>query len=135
MLATCRVSVRNVSEATEWARYVIGLFDGETVRASASRVGQAASTVSRWRTGAALPEPRQAVAVARAYGRSPLEALEVAGYLTRDELDIPVERPRALQLRDFTDLELSREIVRRADKDGILNQPIDHNHPAMQREP
>ena len=115
-----------------WSDYLQAIAGDDTGRQIAQKTGNSESTVSRWRSGAYLPEPRQAVAVARIYARNPIEALIAAGYLTEDEAGISVETPRALQLRAFTDIELAREIVRRSDTGGILDEPLGPDHPALQ---
>jgi hypothetical protein len=80
--------------------------------------------------------PRQVVTVAREYGANPLEALVAAGYLTAEEVASPPETPRALQLREFTELELSIEMMRRVaarnEESSLLEAPLDADHPAMQ---
>lgn len=118
-----------------WAEYVRAVIGSDSGRAVAQMIGQSESAISRWKTGAVVPEPRQAVAFARAYGRQPIEALIAAGYLTAEEAGRTDEAPRALQLRDFTDLELATEMLRRVEatpgEHDILTRPVDDTHPAV----
>ena len=62
-----------------------------------------------------------------------MKALVAAGFLDESEVDVPAGTPRMLQLRDFTELEIAQEIVRRAEggSAGTLEDPLDENHPAM----
>lgn len=53
----------------------------------AKKVGLSPSTIGRWRSGEIDPKPRQVVAFARVYGKSPLAALVAAEYLTAQDLD------------------------------------------------
>lgn len=121
-----------MNQAT-WADYVRAVTGADNGKTIAAKTGQNESTISRWKTGANVPDPRTVVAFARAYERSPLEALIVAGYLTDAEAGVPL---RTLGIQEFTDLELAQEMVRRV-KDGtpheVLEQPLDANHPAMQQ--
>jgi hypothetical protein len=96
-----------------WAEFVRAVVGDESGKATSLRIGQSESAVSRWKTGQVIPMPREAVAFARAYGRNPLEALVAAEYLSEEEVAEPIEVHRTLQLRDFTDLELVQETLRR----------------------
>lgn len=123
-----------INEVT-WDEYVRAVSEPDSGRAVAARIGQSESTISRWKNGTVVPEPRQAVQFARAYERNPLEALIAAGYLTAEEAASPIEVPRALQLSEFSDLELAQEMVRRVehDRDGheLLTREVDPDHPAL----
>jgi hypothetical protein len=118
-----------------WAEYVRAVTGADSGRAVAQMIGQSESAISRWKNGTVVPEPRQAVAFARAYERNPLEALIAAGYLSDEEAAQPLDPPRTLHLRDFTDLELATEMVRRVDTDprehDVLTRPLDNEHPAI----
>jgi len=98
----------------------------------AKRSGAAQSTVSRWLTGT-VPDAESVVQLARAYGMSPVAALVAAGYLEPDEITNSGVQPRALALHEFSELELSREMLRRIEQGsgGLLEAPLDANHPAM----
>jgi len=105
--------------------------------AIARQTGIPASTISRWFSGEFDPKPRQVVQVARAYGTSPLQALIAADFLSPEDVDLPENTPRQLQIRDFTELELAREIVRRVEEGSspVLEAPLDGAHPAMNVSP
>ena len=107
-----RLPVTSVPVQNEhsWADYVRALHANQSE--VSRRAGIAASTVSRWISGS-TPEAAQVIAVARAFGESPIYALVVAGYLSASESGAGVTTPRGLQLRGFTELELAQELVRR----------------------
>lgn len=46
------------------------------------------SSISRWQRGTNTPRAEAVVAFARAYGRSPVEALVAADYLTSDDMGV-----------------------------------------------
>jgi transcriptional regulator with XRE-family HTH domain len=75
-------------EDHSWWRYV------QTITASAAQKDIAAATgidqssISRWQRGHNTPRAEAVVALARAYNRSPVEALVAAGYLTSTELGV-----------------------------------------------
>lgn len=118
-----------------WAEYVLAVSGSDSGRVVAAKVGQSESAVSRWKNGTVVPFPREAVAFARAYDRVPVEALIAAGYLTEEEAGLTLDPPREIKLRDYTDLELARETLRRVEANpqdhDILTQPLDDEHPAM----
>lgn len=116
-----------------WPEYLSIITEGAVGARIAERAGMPESTISRWLSGKSDPRPRQVVAVARAYNVSPLHALIAAGYLDQADVDLGATVPRKLQLRDFTELELAHEIVRRveAGQGGVLEDPLDDTHPAL----
>lgn len=118
-----------------WAEYVRAVIGDESGRAVAQLIGQSESAISRWKTGAVVPEPRQAVAFARAFERNPIEALIAAGYLTAEEAGQSIDPPRPLQLREFTDLEIASEMLRRVEAGpgdhDTLTRPVDPDHPSL----
>lgn len=124
-----------VMNEVTWADYVKAVSGDDSGRTVAALIGQSESAISRWKNGTVVPEPRQAVAFARAYKRNPLEALVAAGYLSTEEAGQPVDPPRTLHLRDFSDLELAQEMVRRVDTEprdhDVLTRPLDDGHPAL----
>lgn len=69
---------------------------GETQAEIAARTGIEQSSISRWHQGRNTPRAELAVAFARAYQRSPVEALIVAGYLNRDEVGGVIELETSL---------------------------------------
>jgi transcriptional regulator with XRE-family HTH domain len=56
----------------------------------AKKVGVSPSTIGRWWSGEIDPKPRQVVALAKAYGASPLGALVNAGYVSAEDLDLTI---------------------------------------------
>lgn len=66
-----------------------------TSHASRAEVAAAAgvdpASVSRWKTGRNTPSADRVIAVARHYGRNPIEALVAAGYLDPAEVDATIE--------------------------------------------
>lgn len=108
-----------MTEKTQWSRYIDATSDGAYNAAIAEAIGVDPATVGRWRTGAVDPKPRQVVAYARAFGQSPISALVAAGYLTEEEVGMPMSAPRAYTLDDFSALELAEELVQRlGEEDG-----------------
>lgn len=117
-----------------WTDYLRMISDDAAGAAIARKTGIPASTISRWLSGEFDPKPRQVVEVARAYGASPIQALIAADFLRAEDLDLPESAPRQLQIRDFTELELAQEMVRRineGESTSVLNDPLDSDHPAM----
>lgn len=134
MRAMLRVWCPVVKQQIDWPTYLRVITDGAAGVTIAERSGIPASTISRWLSGEFDPKPRQVVQVARAYGVSALEALIAAKYLTAEEVDLAATTPREFQLREFTELEIANEIVRRIaeGESAMLESPLDENHPAMQ---
>lgn len=56
----------------------------------AERIGIGRLSVCHWLHGKTHPKAETAISVARAYGRSPIEALIVARYLAADEAGQPI---------------------------------------------
>jgi transcriptional regulator with XRE-family HTH domain len=54
----------------------------------AAATGIDQSSISRWQRGANTPRAEAVVSFARVYGRSPVEALVAAGYLSSSELGV-----------------------------------------------
>ena len=71
-----------------WWRYVALLTGDAPQKDIAAATGIDQSSISRWQRGTITPRAEAVVALARAYGRSPVEALVAAGYLTSDELGV-----------------------------------------------
>lgn len=96
--------------AAEFAR-IAGVTDGQ---------------LSKWRNGTGGVRAETVVAVARTLGDSPLHALVEVGYLEPEDID-RFELPRQFALDDFTDLELSAEIVRRVELGSSpqLDEPLE----------
>jgi transcriptional regulator with XRE-family HTH domain len=124
-----------VTTRIDWPAYLRTITDGATGAKIAQRTGIPASTISRWLSGEFDPKPRQVVEVARAYGVHPIPALIAADYLSEEDVDLTGMTPRLLRLREFTELEIAQEMVRRIaeGESVILDAPLDENHPAMQQ--
>jgi transcriptional regulator with XRE-family HTH domain len=65
-----------------WSQYVKRLTGGDARVDVGKKAGTTGQTVGRWLAGETLPQVEQAVALARAYGDSPLNALIALGYIT-----------------------------------------------------
>src|ERR1700676_338103 len=76
-----------VAEATWW-RYVVTVTGNAAQKDIATATGIDQSSISRWQRGTNTPRAEAVVALARAYGRSPVEALVAAGYLSSSELGV-----------------------------------------------
>lgn len=71
-----------------WWRYVVTVTGAATQKAIAAATGIDQSSISRWQRDKHTPRAEAAVAFARAYNRSPVEALIAAGYLTSEDLGV-----------------------------------------------
>lgn len=69
-----------------WWRYVVTVTGEATQKDIAAATGIDQSSISRWQRGASTPRAEAVVAFARAYKRSPVEALVAAGYLSSSEI-------------------------------------------------
>jgi|SRR5689334_1232476 len=78
---------RGVAESTWWD-YVLTVTGSSAQKEIAEATGIDQSSISRWQRGTTTPRAEAVVAFARAYGRSPVEALVAAGYLESDELGV-----------------------------------------------
>lgn len=76
-----------VTEAAWW-RYVATVTGNAAQKDIAGATGIDQSSISRWQRGTITPRAEAVVALARAYGRSPVEALVAAGYLSSGELGV-----------------------------------------------
>jgi transcriptional regulator with XRE-family HTH domain len=68
-----------------WWDYVQTVTGNALQKDIAAATGIDQSSISRWQRGTNTPRADAVVLLARAYGRSPVEALVAAGYLTSDE--------------------------------------------------
>lgn len=73
---------------TAWWRYVVTVTGGAAQKDIARATGSDQSSISRWQMGANTPRADTVVSLARAYGRSPVEALVAAGYLASGEFGV-----------------------------------------------
>jgi transcriptional regulator with XRE-family HTH domain len=74
--------------AMTWWRYVVTVTGEGKQKDIAGATGIDQSTISRWQRGTSTPRAEAVVAFARAYGRSPVEALVAAGYLSSSEIGV-----------------------------------------------
>ena len=72
----------------QWWRYVVTVTGNATQKDIAAATGIDQSSISRWQRGTNTPRAEAVVALARAYRRSPVEALVAADYLSSDELGV-----------------------------------------------
>ncbi|MET0897217.1 MAG: helix-turn-helix domain-containing protein [Mycobacterium sp.] len=76
-----------MTQATWW-QYVATITGNAAQKEIAAATGIDQSSISRWQRGGITPRAEAVVALARAYGRSPVEALVAAGYLSSDDLGV-----------------------------------------------
>ncbi|MET0475336.1 MAG: helix-turn-helix transcriptional regulator [Mycobacterium sp.] len=76
------------STPTNWWRYVVTVTGDATQKDIAGATGIDQSSISRWQRGNNTPRAEAVVALARAYRRSPVEALVAAGYLSTSEVGV-----------------------------------------------
>jgi transcriptional regulator with XRE-family HTH domain len=74
--------------SSPWWRYVVTVAGNAAQKDIAAATGIDQSSISRWQRAANTPRAEAVVTFARAYGRSPVEALVAAGYLSSDELGV-----------------------------------------------
>lgn len=95
-----------------WANYLNRLMGGRSQAEYARLLEVTDGQLSRWRTASTGVKVETVIAIARKLGDSPLHALVEVGYLDPDDVaQFRVSKPYALD--EYTDLELSAEIVRR----------------------
>ena len=97
--------------AESWPQYLRRISGGATQGQIAERIGIGRLSVCNWLHGKTRPKAETVMTVARAYDRSPVEALLAASYLRAEEVRLPIERgPSPTQLRAE---ELADEVRRR----------------------
>ncbi|MBY6678234.1 MULTISPECIES: helix-turn-helix domain-containing protein [unclassified Rhodococcus (in: high G+C Gram-positive bacteria)] len=103
-----------------------------TDRASQVEIARAAgvdpASVSRWKLGKNTPSADRVIAVARHFGRNPVEALVVARYLEPREVDASIEL--AASAAALTDDELITAVRRRLElARGMVasGSPVSHD--------
>ena len=74
-----------LQDATPWWRYVSTVTGNASQKDIAAATGIDQSSISRWQRATNTPRAEAVVTFARAYGRSPVEALVAAGYLSSEE--------------------------------------------------
>jgi transcriptional regulator with XRE-family HTH domain len=75
------------AQATWW-QYVVTVTGNAAQKDIAAVTGIDQSSISRWQRGTNTPRAEAVVTLARAYSRSPVEALVAAGYLLSSELGV-----------------------------------------------
>lgn len=95
-----------------WPQYVKRIAGPLKQEQIAEHSGISQATVSAWLRGApGVPRAETVIAFARAFNRSPVEALVAAGYLQSDEAAAKARTP----LVEYSDRELLDELRRRTD--------------------
>lgn len=112
-----------MSNLTDWISEIAG--ENMSNREIAKKVGMTAATFHRkWTEDAFVSD--DAIVIARAFGRSPIEALVALGSLTEAEAK---KAERGYSLSEYTTLELSQELLRRiqtsAETPEYLEKPVD----------
>jgi transcriptional regulator with XRE-family HTH domain len=97
--------------AETWPEYVRRISGGATQAQIAERIGVGRLSVCNWLRGKSHPKAETVISAARAYRRSPIEALIAACYLNSDEADHPIEIRAALA--DIDADNLGTEVLRR----------------------
>lgn len=93
-----------------------------TTRELAYKIGTSHTTLGRQFSGASTLDVQNVIKLARAYDLNVLEALVVAGFITEREAGSP---DAAIALTAATDVELARELLRRAEAgDTSLDLPV-----------
>ena len=75
-----------------WPQYLRRISGSATQAQIADRIGIGRLSVCNWLHGKTRPKAETVMVVARAYGRSPIEALIAASYLRAEEVRLPIER-------------------------------------------
>jgi transcriptional regulator with XRE-family HTH domain len=75
-------------DPTPWWRYVVTVTGDAAQKDIAAATGIDQSSISRWQRATNTPRAEAVVTFARAYGRSPVEGLVAAGYLSSSELGV-----------------------------------------------
>lgn len=109
-----------------WANYLNRLMGSRSQADFARQLGITDGQLSKWRSGATGVKVETVIAIARTLGDSPLHALVEMGYLeASDVAQFRVAKPFGLE--EFTDQELTTEIVRRLEAgtaSAALTDPI-----------
>jgi len=110
-----------VSTTETWPEYMRRISGGATQAQIADRIGVGRLSVCNWLHGKTRPKAETVIIVARAYRRSPIEALIAASYLDSGEADNPIEIRASLAEVDAGDL--GAEVLRRLTRLGNLTSP------------
>jgi transcriptional regulator with XRE-family HTH domain len=74
--------------SASWWRYVMTVSGNATQKGIAAATGIDQSSISRWQSGTTKPRAEAVVTFARSYGRSPVEALVAADFLSSGEVGV-----------------------------------------------
>jgi hypothetical protein len=101
--------------SNKWWEYVQNITHKARPADIAEKTGISAPTISRWNPEnkgvPARPDPDNVVRLARAYERSPLEALISADYIDADDINRPIEP--LVSMKDVTDAAMLDELADR----------------------
>lgn len=108
--------------STDWPSYMRRVTAGATQVQIAEQTGIEQTSISRWLLGKDRPRAELVIQFARAYNRSPVEALIAAGYLNTDEIGGVIELEADLSAvspermfdelrRQFTELQRKLEAI------------------------
>ena len=97
--------------AETWPEYVRRISGGATQAQIAERIGVGRLSVCNWLRGKSRPKAETVINTARAYRRSPIEALIAACYLESGDADNPIEIRASLADVDADNL--GTEVLRR----------------------
>ena len=106
-----------------WPQYLRRISGGLTQAQIAERIGIGRLSVCNWLLGKTQPKAETVISVARAFGRSPVEALVVASYLGSDEIGDPIDIQVSLEnvLGDMLAAEVHRRLARLDTLAGATN--------------
>lgn len=108
--ACAPVALSNVAVEL-WAEYVKRVTPGMTQADIAAAADIDQTGVSRWLNGRTVPRMESVTRFARALGRSPVEALAAAGYITLEEAGLKPDL--VISIRELATDDLVAEIRRR----------------------
>ena len=97
-----------------WPEYLRRISGGATQAQIAERIGIGRLSVCNWLHGKTQPKAETVISVARAFGRSPVEALVVATYLGTDEVGDPIQV--SVSLEGVLGELLGAEVLRRLNR-------------------
>lgn len=104
-----------------WAAYLNRLIGDRSAADFAKLAGVTDGQLSKWRKSGGGVKAETVIAVARRLGDSPLHALVAVGYLRPEDV-AQFQAPRQFALDEFSDLELSAEILRRVQEGAATSQ-------------
>lgn len=110
-MADSSEGTRSARAAETWPQYLRRISGGATQAQIAERIGIGRLSVCNWLHGKTQPKAETVMLVARAYDRSPIEALIAAAYLRAEEVRLPIERRSSPG--DMGAEELAAEVRRR----------------------